>query len=150
VENLEVFQPLTGGSEHDRPAGELPHRQCSSAASVAIQLREGHAGEVDAGQERLCGRDGVLSDHGVEDEQHLVGCGRCADRCGLGHHLLVDAQPAGGVDDDHVVLLTMRVVETVASNPNRVADPVARLGGEHCDTGPLANHLQLGDRVGSL
>jgi hypothetical protein len=39
---------------------------------VAVQLREHDAGEVDALEERVSRRDGVLADHRVDDEQHLV------------------------------------------------------------------------------
>ena len=52
-------------------------------------------------------RDGVLADHRVDDEQHLVGLDRVADVGGLLHHLGVDAEPAGGVDDDDVVQLAL-------------------------------------------
>ena len=49
--------------------------------------------------------DGILTDHRVDDEQHLVGVGRLADVGGLLHHLGVDTETTGGVDDDDVVLL---------------------------------------------
>ena len=70
-----------------------------------------------------------------------------ADVGGLLHHLGVDAEPAGGVDDDHVVLLAAGVLDRVAGDRDRVADAVARLGREDRDAGPLADDLQLGDRV---
>ena len=45
------------------------------------------------------------------------GSDRVPDVGGLAHQLLVDAQPAGGVDDDHVVLAAARLVDRVAGPP---------------------------------
>ncbi len=53
-----------------------PHRQRRAAAGVAVELGQHHAGEADAVAERLRGGDGVLADHGVDDEQGLVGRAR--------------------------------------------------------------------------
>ena len=53
VERLEVVEPLAGGGEHDRPAGDRRHGQRRTAAGVAVELGEHDAGEVDAVLERL-------------------------------------------------------------------------------------------------
>ena len=71
--------------------------------------------------------DGILTDHRVDDEQDLVGIGRLADVGGLLHHLGVDAEAAGGVDDDDVVLLAARDLDAVAGDLHGVADAVAGL-----------------------
>ena len=57
--------------ELDRLAGNLAHRQRSTAARIAIKLREDHAGQWQAFGECLGGIDGVLSQHRVNDEQGL-------------------------------------------------------------------------------
>ena len=44
--------------------------------------------------------DRVLAGHGVDDEERVVGLDRLGDVADLVHHLGVDGQPAGGVDDD--------------------------------------------------
>jgi hypothetical protein len=105
---------------------------------------------ADAVQERLGGGHRVLADHRVHHEQDLVRIGGVPDRRGLAHQLLVDAQPAGGVDDDDVVLAAAGFLDRVARHLNRVAHPVARLGGVDGHPGPLAHHLKLLDRVGAL
>jgi hypothetical protein len=104
VEDVEVLELLAGGREHDRLAGDLPRRQRGATAGVAVELGEHHAGDADAVAEGLGGGDRVLADHRVDDEQDLVGVDRVADVGGLLHHLGVDAEAAGGVDDDDVVL----------------------------------------------
>ena len=45
----------------------------------------------------------VLSGHAVGDEEDLVGLDRLLEARELVHHLVVDLQPAGGVDDHDAV-----------------------------------------------
>ena len=78
-------------------------------------------------EERLRGGDGVLADHRVDDEEHLVGVDGVADVRGLLHHLGVDAEAAGGVDDDDVVQLALGLLDRGAGDRDRVADAVAGL-----------------------
>ena len=120
VEDVEVLQLLAGGREQDWHAGDLADRQRGTTAGVAVELGQHHAGEADALAERLRGGDGVLADHRVQDEQHLVGVDGVADGRGLRHQLLVDAQPAGGVDDDDVVVLGLGLGETGGRDGDRV------------------------------
>ena len=150
VEDVEVLELLAVGREHDRLPGHLAHRQRRTTAGVAVELGEDDAGEADAVAERLGGVDGVLADHRVDDEQHFLRIHRGADVRGLLHHLRVDAQPAGGVDEHHVVLLAPGELDRVARDLDRVADPVARLGRVGRHAGALADHLQLVHRVRAL
>ena len=57
----------------------------------------------------------VLADHRVEDEQDLVGLDGVADVARLLHQLVVDAEAAGGVDDDDVVLLGRGELDRLAA-----------------------------------
>ena len=122
VEDVEVGELLTGGREHDRPLADLRDRQGRTTAGVTVELGEHDAGEVDAFEERLGGRDGVLADHRVDDEEHLVGMHGVADVGGLLHQLGVDAEPAGGVDDDDVVQLLARP-RSIASRATATGSP---------------------------
>ncbi len=69
---------------------------------------------------------------------------------GLLHHLGVDTEPAGGVDDDDVAGGAAGVLDRVAGHLHRVADAVAGLRGVHLDAGPATEHLELPDGVGAL
>ncbi len=69
---------------------------------------------------------------------------------GLLHHLGVDAEAAGGVDDHDVVQGPPGLLDAAAGDRDRVADAVARLGREDLDAGALADDLELVDRVGAL
>ena len=150
MELLEVPQPFTGGGEHDRPAGDLGDGQRGAAAGVAVELGEHDAGEVDAGEEGLGGGDRVLADHRVDDEEHLVGVHGGADVRGLLHEHLVDAEAAGGVDDDDVVELRAGDVHRVRRDLDRIADAVAGLGCVGEGAGALADDLELVDGIGPL
>ena len=150
VERLEVVEPLARRGEHDRPPGDRCDRERRATAGVAVELGEHDAGEVDALLEGARGGDRVLADHRVDDEQHLVGVDGLADVGGLLHQLGVDAEAAGGVDDDGVVLLALGLFDAVAGDLDRVADAVARLGREDGHAGLLADDLQLRDRVRAL
>ena len=132
----------------------LRDRQRRTTAGVAVELGEHDAGEADAVQEGLRGGDRVLADHRVDDEQDLVGRDRVADVGGLLHQLGVDAEPAGGVDDDDVVLVGAGLGDAVAGDRDRVADgepcslpaTLPGSGAKTGDAGALADDLQLGRR----
>jgi hypothetical protein len=66
------------------------------------------------------------------------------------HQVRVDAQPAGGVDDDHVVELSLRLGDGGPRHPDGITDAVARLGCEHVHPGTLPHDLELGHRIGPL
>ena len=125
-------------------------RQGGATAGVAVELGEHHAVVADAVEEHLRGGDRVLADHRVDDEEHLVGLHGVADVGGLLHQLGVDAEAAGGVDDDDVVDLALGLLDRRAGHRDRVADAVAGLGGEDGHADALAVDLELLDGVGAL
>ncbi len=150
MEDVEVLQLLAGGGEQDRLPGHLADRQRRATAGVAVELGEDHAGDADAVAERLGGTHRVLADHRVDDEDDLVRVDRVADVGGLLHHLRVDAEPAGGVDDDHVPGRPAGVLDRRLRHLDRVTDTVAGLRGVHLDSGATTEHLELPDGVGPL
>ena len=96
---------LAGADQHDRLAGDRAHRQRGAAARVAIDAGQDDAGDAGALAERLRDIDRVLAGHRVGDEQRLVRRCRLAHRGDFEHQLLVDVQPAGGVEHHDVVAL---------------------------------------------
>ena len=161
MEDVEVLELLTGGGVHDGLAGDLADGQCGTTAGVAVQLGEDHAGEVDAVAEGLGSLDGILADHRVDDEENFIGVDGIADIAGLGHQGLVDAEAAGGIDNDDVVLGALGFLDTLLGHPYRVAVRGAHLvlvgvqGGarvrrEDLHAGALADDLQLLHRTRAL
>ena len=150
---------LAIGGEHDRASRDARDREGSTAAGVTIQLGEYDPVETDSLAERVRSVDCVLADHGVDDEEDLVRMNGITDVNSLLHHFGVDAEPAGGVDDDHVIEATFSLGNRGAGNRNRVTAHlidvaprrgVARLGRIDVNAGSLADYLQLIDRIGSL
>ena len=64
-----------------------------------------------------------LAGHRVDDEERVVRLDRARDAADLVHHLLVDGQPAGGVDDGDIAPDAARFIDALA----RGLDGVARL-----------------------
>ncbi len=150
MEDVEVVQRLTGGGEHDRTAGQVRDRQRGTATGVTVELGEHHPGEAHPVGERLRGGDGILADHGVDDEQDLVRGRHVPDVGGLAHHVGVHAEPARGVDDDHVVQAAAGMLHGGAGDRDRVAHAVAGLGRVHVHTGLAGDDLKLRDGVRAL
>ncbi len=150
VEDVEVLQRLTGGGEHNRTTGQVRDRQCGTAARVTVELGEHHPGEAHTVGECLRRGDGVLTDHGVDDEQDLVRRGHVTDGGGLAHHVGIHAETARGVDDDHVVQAASGVFHRVTGDCDRVTHAVAGFGRVHLHTGPTGHNLKLRDRVRTL
>ncbi|MNM44050.1 hypothetical protein D3C81_549410 [compost metagenome] len=102
VERLERFALLAHTDELDRLAGNGAHRQRSTATGVTVDLGQDHTGQRQRITKRLGGVGGVLTGHGVNHEQRLDRLDRGVQVFDLGHHLGVDMQTTGGIDDDHV------------------------------------------------
>src|SRR5690606_2757057 len=156
VEDLEVVQVLAGGGEHHWLAGDRSYRQRGTATGIAIELGEHDTGEVHAFMESLGGVDRVLADHRIDDEEHFIRVDGGADVRGLGHHLGVHAQAAGGIHDDDVMQLGLGLGDTVAGYGYRIPGGGVEFRGDarvRCvdrNAGAFAVDLQLLDCVGTL
>ena len=104
-----IFSRRAG--ELDRRAGDLAHRQRRAAARIAVDLGQHDAGQRQRLLEGLGGVDRVLALHRIDDEQRLDRLQRRVQLADLGHQRLVDRQAAGGVDEQHVEVVALGVVE---------------------------------------
>jgi len=102
VEGLEGLGLLAHTDELDRLACDGAHRQRGTATGITVDLGQHHTGQRQGLAERLGGVGSVLTGHGVDHEQGLdrLDCGM--QGLDLVHHVGVDVQATGGVDDDHV------------------------------------------------
>ena len=112
---------LAGRRVEDRLAGDGLDRERRAAARVAVEL--GHHDAVELGRlgELLGDVDRVLAGHRVDDQQHVVRLRALLDVGELLHQVLVDVQPAGGVDDQHVAAVALGLVERPLGDVARVA-----------------------------
>ena len=137
MEVLEVVELLTGTGKFDGLAGNGPCGKCGTSAGVTVQLGEDDAVDADLIVERGCHVDGVLTGHGVDDQQDLVRVDGRLDVLQFLHELFVYVETTGGVDKDVVIPLVFRQADTVLCNFDRVA----LSGFVYRDTGVLADHL---------
>ena len=105
MERLEIVEAFTRGGEHDRAASDGGNRKRCTTASIAIKFRQHNTREVDTLLESTSGRHGVLTDHGVNNEEHFVGVDSLTDVCCLLHQLGIHTQTTSGVNDDNIMLL---------------------------------------------
>ena len=120
VELLEGVHALAEADELDRLAGDRAHRERRAAAAVAVHAGEHDARDADPSVELLGDVDGVLAGQAVDHQQRLVGPGRVANRLDLGHQVVVDVQPPGGVEHDHVVAAERRLLAGALGDRDRV------------------------------
>ena len=102
MEEIEVAEPLTGAGEGDGPADHALDRERGTAAGVAVEFGEDDAAQLEGVVEGLGGGHRVLADHGVDDQERVVGLRRGRDGADLLHQLGVDREPARRVDDADV------------------------------------------------
>ena len=116
-----------------------------AAAGVAVELGQDHAVDGQRVVERLGDADRVLAGHRVDDEERVVRSDDAGDHPDLLHHLGVDGQAAGGVDDEHVAPEAAGLGEALGRRHHRVAGL-----GEHRHVDLAAERAQLLDGGGAL
>ena len=142
MEDVDSFHLLTRTDEFDRLRDHGTDREGGTTAGIAIELCEHHAIEIEAVIELLSGVDRILTGHGVDDKQCLIGMDMLFERRDLIHHLLIDSQTAGGIDNDDIVTFGFGLSDSMVGN---LID-VFVLGltvHRHADT--VAHDLQLVD-----
>ena len=124
-ERVEVF---AHAHEFDRRAGDLFDRQRRAAACVGVKFGQDHAVEFKLIVECLGGVDGVLAGHCVDDQVNLVRTQRCVDLAQFVHQLVIDMQPAGGVEHEHLAIVVVCGLQGVLADGHRGSDGLAVLG----------------------
>ncbi|CAE6947305.1 conserved protein of unknown function [Ectopseudomonas oleovorans] len=143
VERLERITLLAHTDELDRFAGDMSHRQRGTATGVAVDLGQHHAGQRQRVTERLGRVGSILAGHGIDHEQRLHRLDRRVQRLDLGHHLGVDGQATGGIEDDHVDELELGLADRRVGDVHRL---LAGIGGEEGDVEVASQGFQLFDR----
>ena len=120
--------------------------ESAARRGVAVELGEHDAVDAEGFVKRGGGVHGVLSGHGVHDQQDLVRLHRRLDALELVHELLVDVQAAGGIEEDDVVA----VVPGVFDGLDRDGDGVDLPHLEHGQAELGADDLKLRDGRGTV
>ena len=138
---------LAGADELDRHSGDGFDRQRRAAAGIAVELGHDDAVEPHRLVERLGAVDGILAGHAVDNQIDLLGIDPLVDLLQLLHQLVVDVQPAGGVEDDDLNAFTAGFFDRVVAHLHRIGR--ARLGIDR-NAKLFAEHVQLLDSGRSL
>ncbi len=116
----------------------MQDRNRRTTPCIPIQLGQHYAGKVEPLIETSRRIDCILSCHGIYHKQNLSGFYRFLDPGNLRHHLFIDGQSSGRVDDDHVVIVLFGVVDGAACDVHSVA--VFALT-EHVDAYTLCHYV---------
>ena len=127
--------PVTARMESAAPPRASPSSLVSMHAVDAQRLIKGGGGV-----------HRILTGHGIHHQQDLCGLHRRLDGLQLVHQGLIDVQPSGGIQKDHVVAVLPGVLDGLLGDVYRV-----RLTHfEHRDVQLFAHHLQLVDGGGTV
>ena len=143
MEGLQGLDLFADADEEDGLAGHFAHRQRRATPGVAVGLGQDHAGQRQRLVEGARRIDRVLAGHTVDDEQLFVGRHRPVDGDDLVHHLGIDVQAAGRVDDQHVVQRASGLGEGPGRDRHR---RLAGIRGNERRTDLLGQPLKLLDR----
>ena len=131
MERLQCLHLFTGADELDRLTADLADRQRSTTPGIPVELGEHCTGDADLVVEGAGEFRSLLTDHRINNQQHLVRLHSGADPHHLIHHLGVDLKATGGVDQQRVEPLVLRLGQTRRGN---VLRPGLRSEAEHLNS----------------
>ena len=146
VERLQILELLARALEVDRHAGDGQHRECRTAAGVAVGLGQDDAADADLFIKGLGHVDGFLTGHGIHNQQGLIHLNSLLDAHQLVHQLVVDLQTACGINDNDIIAVVFGVLNCLLGN-------LFRLFGAHLIDGNaclLAYNAQLVNCCGAV
>ena len=146
VEHIQGFHLLARRYELDGLADDSLDGERGTASGVAVHLGQDDSVEIQPVVESLGCLDGILSGHGVHDEQCLGRMHGLMQGGNLVHQLLVDGQTAGGIDNDNAVSFALRSTDGVLRYDDGVLDTFLGIYG---DIYLRAERLQLVDGGGT-
>ena len=123
------------------------HREGSSSPRVTVELCEDRPGDSDNVIEGLREVSSLLSRHGIDDKQDLVGLHDVLDILKLRHEVLINNLPARSVDNHGIKSIFLGVLKGLASNR-----PGILLGAllEHLAADLASEGLELLDGGGAV
>ena len=142
MEGFEGVDLLPHAHELDRLAGDVTYGQGRTATRITVGLGQHDTGQRQGFMEGLGGVGGILTGHRIDDEQRLVGIDAAVQGGDLVHHVGIDMQATGGIDQHHVVELDTRVLHRRFGDGHRLLGGV---GGEEIDPDFLGQRFQLVD-----
>ena len=143
VEGLQGLQAFPHADELDRLPRDLAHGKRGSPAGIPVHLGQHTAAEFQPLAEAPSRLHRVLAQHGIGHEQNLVGTGEIPDLDELIHHRVINAEPAGRVQDDDTAIGLTRSFDAATTQLHgiRIRPHISRTEDRHIDR--AAQGLQL-------
>jgi len=141
MKRLELVEFFAAADEFDRLAGDRSDREGCTAAGIAVHFGQHHPGEIETLEKGFGGGDGILAGHAVGDKKNLRGGGGLLDTRHFRHHLLIDMETPGGVDDDRVEQVLARMIHGMQGDRRSIP----ALFREDLNIEAAAEHPQLFD-----
>ena len=141
MEELERVVLFAGSDKLYRLSGDLLDGKGGAAAGIAVHFGEDESVEAELLVKLLRAFDGVLSEHGVGNEQNFVRLDRVFDLAKFLHQRFVNVQASGGIDDEHVVSGVAGFAQGVLAQSASGLSPGFAFPDLHADV--ACNHLQL-------
>ena len=120
MEDIECFHLFARSDELDGFLYDTAYTECGTATGIAVKFGKDDTVKVQAFVKRLGGIDSILTGHGINNEEYFLGRDSGFDGCNLGHHLLVDRQTSGGIDDKDIVAVGTCFAEGFACFLDRI------------------------------
>ena len=98
----------------------MTHRQGSATARIAIHLSEDHPRQRQRFIKGFGGIHRILTDHGVDHEQGFNGVGGGVDLLDLSHHLVVNSQSAGSINNQYIDKFLLGTIYSGVNNGDRL------------------------------
>ena len=133
--------------ELDRLVHDGTDRKSGTTTSVTIEFSQYHTVEVEAFVELTGCIHSILTGHGVDHEQGFVRIDSLLDGFDFVHHLLINRQTTGCIDDHQVITLSLCFVDSVQCNLNRILAVDFTI---YRNTNLFTKHLQLLDRCRTI
>ena len=120
VEGVERFHLLACADELDGLVDDTSDAKRSTASSIAVEFGENDARVVQPVIKLFCRIHGILTRHGVHDEQYLVGLDGITNVLYLLHQFLIDSLTTRRIDDEHVESLSLGMLDGILGNKHGV------------------------------
>ena len=116
VEHVDSFHLLARSYKLNRLRNHRAYRKSRTATGIAVEFGQDHAVKVQTVVKFLSRIHGILSCHGVDNKQCLVGIDVILQALYLVHHLLIHRQSACRIDDNSVIAFCLRLADGIVGN----------------------------------
>ena len=120
MEDIQSIHLFARSDELDRFVDHRSDRKSGTTASITIQLSQYHTVKIEAFVEFFRRINCILSGHGINHKQGFIRLDSTLDRSDLFHHLLIDCQTAGSIDNHDIITFRTCFADRVHRDLHRI------------------------------